>query len=91
LLPIQQLIRRSCPASGASCEHAFPTRSFIGGDRIETRRVTRWRTSNQKLRCRAAARRATEKPCRRVKNYRHLPLLKQALQTTLTTTNSAAA
>ena len=57
----------------------------------KTRRVTRWRTSDQKLRWCASALWATEKRFRRVKGYKHLLLLKQALQRTLSTTNSAAA
>ena len=57
----------------------------------KTRRVTRWRTSDQKLRWCASALWATERQFRRVKNHRHLPLLKAALQRTLTGTNSAAA
>jgi transposase-like protein len=56
-----------------------------------TRRVTRWRTSDQKLRWCASALWAMERQFRRVKHHRHLPLLKRALQTTLTLTNSAAA
>jgi putative transposase len=57
----------------------------------KTHRVTRWRTSDQKLRWCATALGATERPFRRVKQYRGLPLLKRALQSTLTTTKSAAA
>ena len=57
----------------------------------KTRRVTRWRTSDQKLRWCASALWAMERQFRRVKHYRHLPLLKQALQTTLSRTNTAAA
>lgn len=57
----------------------------------KTGRVTRWRTSDQKLRWCASALWAIERQFRRVKNWRHLPLLKQALQTKLTTTKSAAA
>jgi len=57
----------------------------------KTRRVTRWTTSDQKLRWCASALRAMEKQFRRVKQYRHLPLLKQALQNTLSPTTSAAA
>ena len=57
----------------------------------KTRRVTRWRTSDQKLRCCASALWATERQFRRIKGHRHLPLLKQALQRTLSSTNSAAA
>ena len=50
-----------------------------------------WRTSDQKLRWCASALWATERQFRRVKNHRSLPLLKAALQRTLTGTNSAAA
>jgi len=57
----------------------------------KTQRVTRWRTSDQKLRWCASALWAMERQFRRVKNYRHLPLLTQALQTRLTTTKSAVA
>ena len=57
----------------------------------KTHRVTRWRTSDQKLRWCAAALWATERQFRCVKGYRHLPLLKQALHRTLTSTTSAAA
>jgi len=55
-----------------------------------TQRVTRWRTSDPKLRWCAAALRATEWQFRRVKNYPHLPLLKQALQNKLVLTSTAA-
>ena len=41
----------------------------------KTRRVTRWRTSDQKLRWRAAALWATERQFRRIKHHRYLPLL----------------
>jgi putative transposase len=57
----------------------------------KTHRVTRWRTSDQKLRWCASALWAAEHQFRCVKGYRHLPLLKQALHRTLTTTKSAAA
>ena len=57
----------------------------------KTRRVTRWRTSDQKLRWCASALWAMERQFRRVKHHRHLPLLKQALQNRLSLTNSAAA
>ncbi len=57
----------------------------------KTHRVTRWRTSDQKLRWCAAALWAIERQFRRVKQYRALPLLKRALQGTLSTTKSAAA
>lgn len=53
--------------------------------------MTRWRTSDQKLRWCASALWAMERQFRRVKNHRHLPLLKQALQTKLPPTKPAAA
>jgi len=61
--------------------------------RLEARtyRVTRWRTSDQKLRWCGSALWAMEQQFRRVKGYRDLGLLKQALQATLPRTNSAAA
>ena len=57
----------------------------------KTQRVTRWRTSDQKLRWCGAALDAMERQFRRVKGYRHLPLLKQALHRKLSLTNAAAA
>jgi putative transposase len=57
----------------------------------KTHRVTRWRTSDQKLRWCAAALWTMERQFRRVKGYRHLPLLKHALNPKLSTTNTAAA
>lgn len=55
-----------------------------------THRITHWRTSDQKLRWCAAALWAMERQFRRVKNYRHLPLLKQALHNKLVLTSTAA-
>ena len=57
----------------------------------KTHRVTRWRTSDQKLRWCAAALWTMERQFRRVKGYRYLPLLKQALNPKLSTTAAAAA
>ena len=57
----------------------------------KTRRVTHWRTSDQKLRWCASALWATERQFRRVKNHRYLRLLKQALQGNVAQTTSAAA
>ena len=56
-----------------------------------TRRLTRWRPSDQKLRWVASALWALERQFRRVKQFRHLPLLKRTLRGRLTTTKSAAA
>jgi len=57
----------------------------------KTHRVTRWKTSDQKLRWCAAALWTAERQFRCVKGYRSLPLLKLALTRTLPTTNTAAA
>ena len=57
----------------------------------KTRRVTHWRTSDQKLRWCASALWATERQFRRVKNHRYLRLLMQALQGNVSQTTSAAA
>lgn len=74
---------------------SFKTTNLIESvmSRLEakTRRVTHWRTSDQKLRWCASALWATEKQFRRIKNHRHLHLLKRALQNKLSTTKSAAA
>jgi hypothetical protein len=45
----------------------------------KTARVDRWRTSDQKLRWCAAALLAAEAKFRRIKGYKHLPLLERAL------------
>ena len=57
----------------------------------KTWRVTRWRTSDQKLRSCASTLWVTERQFRRVKNHRHLRLLKQALHGNVARTKSAAA
>lgn len=57
----------------------------------KTHRVTHWRTSDQKLRWCAAALGTMERQVRRVKGYRHLPLLKHALTHKLSATTAAAA
>ncbi len=59
--------------------------------KAKTQCVTRWKTSDQKLRWCATARWATERQFRRVKNHRHLRLLQQALVGNVGRTNSAAA
>jgi putative transposase len=56
-----------------------------------THRVTRGRTRDQTLRWCAAALSARERQFRRVKGYRHLPLLKQALTTKLGSSRAVAA
>lgn len=57
----------------------------------KTVRVDHWRTSDQKLRWCAAALLAVEKQFRRVRCFRQLPLLQQALRTKMTVESRAAA
>ena len=78
-------------ALGVSFRSTNLIESVMARLEAKTHRVTRWRTSDQKLRWCASALWATERQFRRVKAYRHLPLLTQALHRTLTTTTSAAA
>jgi transposase-like protein len=74
---------------------AFKTTNAIESvmARVEhkTSRVTRWRTSDQKLRWCAAGLLATEATFRRVKGCQHLPLLTQALAGTRSPNTHAAA
>ncbi len=79
------------PELGVSLKTTNLAESVMARLEAKTHRVTRWRTSYQKLRWCAAALTAMERQFRRVKGYRHLPLLKQALYGELTTTKSAAA
>lgn len=79
------------PELGVSFKTTNLIESVMARLEAKTRRVTHWRTSDQKLRWCASALLATEKQFRRVKNHRHLPLLKQALQNRLSNTKSAAA
>jgi transposase-like protein len=79
------------PELGVSFKTTNLIESVMARLEAKTRRVTRWRTSDQRLRWCASALWAMERQFRRVKNHRHLPLLKQALQNTLALTNSAAA
>jgi len=79
------------PELGVSFKTTNLIESVMARLEAKTRRVTRWRTSDQKLRWCASALWAMERQFRRVKHHRQLRLLKQALQTRLSTTNSAAA
>lgn len=79
------------PELGVSFKTTNLIESVMARLEARTRRVTRWTTSDQKLRWCASALRAMERQFRRVKNHRHLPLLKQALQNKLLLTKSAAA
>jgi len=79
------------PELGVSFKTTNLIESVMGRLEAKTQRVTRWRTSDQKLRWCASALWAAERQFRRVKNYRHLPLLKHALQNRLSLTQSVAA
>jgi putative transposase len=79
------------PELGVSFKTTNLIESVMARLEAKTRRVTHWRTSDQKLRWCASALWAMERQFRRVKACRHLPLLKQALQNKLMTTKSAAA
>ena len=79
------------PELGVSFKTTNLIESVMSRLEAKTRRVTHWRTSDQKLRWCASALWAIERQFRRVKNYRHLPLLKLALETRLSPTTTAAA
>lgn len=79
------------PELGVSFKTTNLIESVMARIEAKTYRVTHWRTSDQKLRWCASALWAMERQFRRVKNCRHLPLLKQALQAKLGSTKSAAA
>ena len=79
------------PELGVSFKTTNLIESVMARLEAKTRRVTRWRTSDQKLRWCASALWAMERQFRRVKHHRHLALLKQALVNKLSLTNSTAA
>ena len=79
------------PALGVSFKTTNLIESVMSRLEARTHRVTRWRTSDQKLRWCASALWAMERQFRRVKHHRHLPLLKEALENKLSLTTSAAA
>ncbi len=79
------------PELGVSFKTTNLIESVMARLEAKTHRVTRWRTSDQKLRWCASALWSTERQFRRVKNYRQLSLLKQALQPKLSSTKTAAA
>ena len=78
------------PELGVSFKTTNLAESVMARLEAKTHRITRWRTSDQKLRWTAAALLAMERQFRRVKHHRQLPLLKRALHTRLTTTSAAA-
>jgi putative transposase len=79
------------PELGVSFKTTNLIESVMSRLEARTRRVTRWRTSDQRLRWCASALWAMERQFRRIKHHRHLPLLKQALENKLSLTKSAAA
>lgn len=79
------------PELGVSFKTTNLIESVMARIEAKTRRVSRWRTSDQRLRWCASALWTMERQFRRIKHHRHLPLLKQALVNKLSITNSAAA
>jgi len=79
------------PELGVSFKTTNLIESVMSRLEARTRRVTRWRTSDQKLRWCASALWAMERQFRRVKGYRHLRLLRDALAKGASTFAHAAA
>lgn len=78
------------PELGVSFKTTNLIESVMARVEAKTARVNRWRTSDQKLRWCAAALLAAEAKFRRVKGYKHLPLLERALTMKMITTTAAA-
>lgn len=79
------------PELGVSFKTTNLIESVMSRLESRTRRVTRWRTSDQRLRWCASALWALERQFRKVKGYRHLKLLRTALQNAGSTFAHAAA
>jgi len=79
------------PELGVSFKTTNLIESVMSRLEARTHRVSRWRTSDQKLRWCASALWAMERQFRRVKGYRHLKLLRAALQKLSSTFTNAAA
>ena len=79
------------PELGTSFKTTNLIESVMARVEARTRRVNRWKTSDQKLRWCASALLALENQFRRVKGYVHLPLLERALEAKITPSASAAA
>lgn len=79
------------PELGVSFRTTNLTESVMVRLEEKTAKVDNWRTSEQKLRWSGAALLAVEKQFRRVKGYKHLPLLVNALKVKMNTTTEAAA
>lgn len=78
------------PELGVSFKTTNLIESVMARVEAKTARVHHWRTSDQKLRWCAAALLAAETTFRRVKAYKHLPLLERALSTKITPITAAA-
>jgi transposase-like protein len=78
------------PELGTSFRTTNLIESVMARVEAKTARVSRWRTSDQKLRWGAAALLAAEAQFRRVKGFRHLRLLEQALKLKIMTGTLAA-
>jgi putative transposase len=79
------------PDLGVSSKTTYLIESVMVRLEAKARRVTRWRTNEQKLRWCGTALWAIERQFRRMKKCRHLPLLQRALQPKLPSTKPAAA
>ncbi len=78
----REALRRGLfPELGTSFKTTNCLDSILAQVERRTRKVTRWRTSDQKQRWVATALLDLEPRLRRVKGYRHLPRLRQVLQT----------
>lgn len=79
------------PELGVSFKTTNLVESVMARVEDRTAKVDRWRTSDQKLRWCAAALGVMERQFRRVKGFRHLPLLRQALSPKMELPRDAAA
>lgn len=79
------------PELGTSFRTTNLIESVMARVEAKTRKVDRWRTSDQKLRWCAAALMTVEKQFRRVRGYEYLPLLEKALATKISLSRQHAA
>ena len=79
------------PELGVSFKTTNLIESVMARIEAKTRRIARWRTSDQKLRWCASALWHTERQFRRVKGHRALPLLMKVLQAQFSNVNAVAA
>jgi putative transposase len=78
------------PELGTSFKTTNLIESVMARVEARTRRVSRWRSSDQKRRWCAAALLQLERQFRCVKGVKHLPLLMRALRTSIPTIHAAA-